>query len=104
MRILKLTSAAEKILLRTRHERDREAERIAANIIADVRKRGDPALVAWAKKLDGIDLRRNGIWVSQSKINAARMQVSSEFLRAVRHAEKNIRCVAEKQLPQPWSL
>ncbi len=104
MRILKLTSAAEKILLRTRHERDREAERIAANIIADVRKRGDAALVAWAKKLDGIDLRRNGIWVSQSKINAARMQVSSEFLRAVRHAEKNIRCVAEKQLPQPWSL
>lgn len=104
MRILKLTSAAEKILLRTRHERDREAERIAANIIADARMRGDAALVAWAKKLDGIDLRRNGIWVSQSKINAARMQVSSEFLRAVRHAEKNIRCVAEKQLPQPWSL
>lgn len=104
MRILKLTSAAEKILLHTRHERDREAERIAANIIADVRKRGDAALVAWAKKLDGIDLRRNGIWVSQSKINAARMQVSSQFLRAVRHAEKNIRCVAEKQLPQPWSL
>ncbi|MGB9466863.1 MAG: histidinol dehydrogenase [Candidatus Acidiferrum sp.] len=104
MRILKLTSAAEKILLRTRHERDREAERIAASIIADVRKRGDAALFAYTKKFDAIDLRRTGLWISPREISAARKQVSREFLRAVRHAEKNIRCVAEKQLPQPWSL
>lgn len=104
MRILKLTEAVEKNLLRRRHERDREAERIAANIIADVRKRGDAALAAWSKKLDGTDLRRTGVRISQSEISAAGKQVSSEFLRAVRHAEKNIRGVAEKQLPRPWSL
>ncbi len=104
MRILKLTSAFEKLLLRSRHERDREAERIAAGIIADVRKRGDRALAAWAKKLDGIDLLRTGVWISRREINAARKHVSPEFLRAVRHAVKNIRRVAEKQLPRAWSL
>jgi histidinol dehydrogenase len=104
MRILKLTSAVENNLLRARHERDLEAERIAARIIADVRKRGDAALRAWAKKLDGTDLRRSGVCVLESEINAARKQVRPEFISALRHAEKNIRIVAEKQLPRPWSL
>jgi histidinol dehydrogenase len=104
MRILKLTAAVEKSLLRARHERDRKAERIAAGIIADVRKRGDAALAAWAKKLDGIDLRRGGVWVSQREISAASKQVSPDFRRALRHAERNIRRVAAKQLPQAWSL
>ncbi|MGB8473618.1 MAG: histidinol dehydrogenase [Candidatus Acidiferrum sp.] len=104
MRILKLTSAVEKNLLRARYVRDREAESIAANIVADVRKRGDVALADWMKKLDGIDLRRSESRISQSEIQTARRQASPEFLRAVRHAEKNIRGVAEKQLPRPWSL
>jgi histidinol dehydrogenase len=104
MRILKLTPAIERNLLRARHERDHEAERIAARIVADVRKRGDVALAAWTKKLDGIDLRRTGVWISQSEIDRAGKQVSPEFLRAMRHAENNIRRVAEKQLPRPWSL
>lgn len=102
MRILKLTPAVEKNLLRVRHQRDREAERVAARIIADVRKRGDGALAAWAKKLDGIDLRRSGVWASQREINAASKQVSPDFLRAIRHAAANIRQVAEKQLPEEW--
>jgi histidinol dehydrogenase len=104
MRILKLTSAVEKNLLRARHERDLEAERIAACIIADVRKRGDAALRAWAKKLDRIDLRRSGVCVSEREINSARKQVKPELIGALRHAEKNIRQVAEKQLPRPWSV
>jgi histidinol dehydrogenase len=104
MRILKLTSAVEKRLLRARHERDREAERVAANIIADVRRRGDAGLAAWTKKLDGINLRHRGVWVSQREIKAASKQIGSDFLRAVRHAERNVRRVAEKQLPRPWSI
>jgi histidinol dehydrogenase len=102
MRILKLTSAVENRLLRVRRERDREAERIAARIIADVRKRGDGALSAYAKKFDGVDLARTGLWISQTEINAARRKVSHDFLRAIRHAVANIRQVAEKQLPQEW--
>ena len=104
MRIVKLTAAVEKKLLRARHERDSEAERIAAEIIEDVRKRGDAALNDWAKKLDDIDLQVEGLWIAEREIRAARKQVSRDFLRALEHAARNVRRVAEKQLPKPWTM
>jgi histidinol dehydrogenase len=104
MRILRLTAAVEKTLLRKRQERDAKAERIASKIIEDVRRRGDPALFAWSKKLDGVDLHREGLWIIESEIRAARKQVSAELLRAVEHAARNVQRVAEKQLPKAWTL
>jgi histidinol dehydrogenase len=104
MRILKLTSAVETNLLRARLERDREAESIAARIIDDVRKRGDAALFAYTKQFDGIDLRREGVWVTPQETRAARSKVSPDLLRAIRQASRNIRRVAEKQLPRAWTI
>ncbi len=104
MRIRKLTGAVEKSLLAVRERRDVHAEKVAAKIIADVRQRGDAALSAWTKKLDGIDLARHGMWVSHREINQAQKNVSADFLRAVKHAITNVRKVAEKQLPRNWSI
>jgi histidinol dehydrogenase len=104
MRILKLTIAIEKQLLRARLHHDAEATRVAARIVDMVRRRGDAAVFAWAKKLDGIDLRHESLWISRHELRQAKRAVGSEFLRAVDHAARNIRRVAEKQLPQPWSL
>jgi histidinol dehydrogenase len=104
MRIVRLTSALEKKLLRARQEHDAEAERIASKIVGDIRRRGDMALFAWVKKLDDIDLRRESLWIAEGEIHAARKQVSSDFLRAVEHAARNVRRVAEKQLPKPWTM
>jgi len=104
MRILKLTSAAEKELLRARHDHDVGAERVAARIVGDIRRRGDSALFEWTKKLDGIDLRSEGVWISRREIASAAAQVDADFLRAVKHAAHNVRRVAEKQLPRPWTL
>jgi histidinol dehydrogenase len=104
MHIVKLTPAVEKKLLRGRQERDAEAERVASEIVADVRKRGSAALFAWTKKLDGIDLRRESLWISDSEIRAARRQVTVDFVRAVEHAARNVRRLAERQLPKPWTI
>jgi histidinol dehydrogenase len=104
MRILRLTSAVEKTLFEARQERDAEAGRIASKIVGDVRRRGDAALFTWAKKLDGIDLRREGLWVRESELHAARKNIRAEFLCAVEHAARNVRRVAEKQLPKSWTL
>src|SRR6266446_44022 len=104
MRIVKLIPAIEKKLLRARQERDAKAERVASEIVADVRKRGNTALFAWAKKLDGIDLRRESLWSSESEIRAARRQATVDFVRAVEHAARNVRRVAEQQLPKPWTI
>jgi histidinol dehydrogenase len=104
MRIVRLTPAVEKKLLRARQEHDAEAERIASEIVGDIRRRGDTALSAWVKKLDDIDLHNESLWISEGSIHAARKQVSRDFLRAVEHAVRNVRRVAERQLPRPWTM
>lgn len=104
MRIFKLTREVERRLLRAREGRDRQAERAATRIVEEVRRDGDAALFRWAKKLDGVDLKREGIWISEREMRAAERQVSGDFLSAVRQAAHNIRRVAEKQMPQEWTL
>jgi histidinol dehydrogenase len=104
MRILRLSQATEAKLIRRRERDDRTAQRRAARIVADVRRRGDPALAMWTKKLDGSDLRRTGLWVSRRECAAAEKRVSPAFLRAIAHAADNVRRVAEKQMPREWTL
>jgi histidinol dehydrogenase len=103
MRILRLTRHLECTLFAARRGRDAEAHRIAARIVADVRRRGDAALRKWAKKFDGVDLQK-GIWIPLREIENAANDVSKELRRALEHAAKNIRAVAEKQLPRGWVL
>src|SRR5260370_38379871 len=104
MRIVRLTPAVEKKLLSAGREHDGKAQRIAAEIIHDIRRRGDAALSAWVKKLDDIDLQREHLWIDEDEIRAARKEVGREFLRALEHAARNGRRVAEKQLPKPWTM
>jgi histidinol dehydrogenase len=104
MRILKLTPRIEKRLLSRRAQRDEEAYSVASEIVADVRKRGNAALFAWTKKLDRLDLARDGVWTSKKEIRSAERRVSSEFLSAIKRAAKNVRSVAEKQVPRPWTF
>ena len=104
MRILKLSPQTEASLLKNRKGQDLTAHRTAARIVADVQHRGDAALDAWSRKLDGIDTSGKRLWVTQQEIAAAKKRVSRDFLRAVKHAAANVRRVAEKQLPRAWSL
>src|SRR5258708_3151044 len=104
MRILKLTPRIEKWLLARRARQDEKAQSVAAEIVADVRKRGDAALFAWTKKLDHMNLEREGVWISQKEIRSAARQVSPAFAKAIKRAAKNVRSVAERQLPRPWSF
>jgi len=104
MRILRLTNATAERLLAGRRRRDLNAERVAARILADVRRRGDSAVLGWTRRLDGIALDRASLWVSSRELAQARRQVDRKLLRALEHAAQNIRRVAERQLPRPWSF
>ncbi len=104
MRIVKLTPRIEKWLLARRAQRDGAAHSVASEIVDDVRKRGDSALFAWTNKLDDLDLARGGLWISRKEIRSAGKRVSSDFLSAIKRAAKNVRTIAEKQLPRPWSI
>ncbi len=104
MRILPLTKANAEKLLSGRCRRDLAAERVAARILADVRRLGDAALFGWTRRLDGIALTRTTLWIERREFAEAQRQVSRDFLRAIKHAARNIRRVAECQKPRPWSF
>jgi len=87
-----------------REVRDAEAERVAAEIVPDVRKRGDKALFEWTEKLDGIDLKKDGVWIGEKEISAARRAADKELVKAIEHAARNVRRVAEQQLPKAWNV
>lgn len=104
MRILKLTDAVGAKFLAKRRSHDADADRIAARILTDVRKIGDAALFRWALRLDGQRLTRKSLWISPAEIRAAKREVSGELSRAIEHAARNIRRVAEAQLPRSWTI
>src|SRR5881396_2074350 len=104
MKIRKLISATEKKIFAARAARDVEAERVATEIVADVRKRGDKALFEWTKKLDGIDLIAEGVWIGEQEIRSARRAADKELVQAIEHAVRNVRRVAQQQLPKAWSI
>jgi len=104
MRILRLTDKSEEGLLRLRHTHDRQAYRVASRIVSDVQRRGDRAVEDWSRKLDGTDVSGAGLWISKKEMAAAKGRVDKQFLRAVEHSAKNVRKVAEQQLPRNWSL
>ena len=104
MRILKLTDAVAAKFLARRSSHDAAAERIAARILADVRKNGDPALFRWALRLDGLRLTRKSLWITRAEIRAASRNVPRDLVRAIEHAARNIRRVAEEQRPRSWTI
>src|SRR5207237_8853754 len=53
---------------------------------------------------DDTDLAKAGIWIEKKEIRAARKTTNSRFQRAIEKAAENVRRVAERQLPQPWTI
>jgi histidinol dehydrogenase len=104
MRILRLTDKSEAGLFRLRLTHDQQAYRVASRIVSDVQKRGDRAVEDWTKKLDGTDISGAGLWISKKEMAAAKGRMDKQFLRAVEHSAKNVRKVAEQQLPRNWNL
>jgi histidinol dehydrogenase len=89
-------------LLRARSTTLTEAEGVVRPILEDIRRRGDPALLRYAKKFDRLDLRKTGFTVNREEIRRAYREVPRGFVEAVRVATANIRKVARRQLPRPW--
>lgn len=104
MRILRLTDAVAAQFLARRAAHDSAAEEVAARILADVRKNGDAALFRWALRLDGLRLTRKSLWIAPAEIRNATNGVPRGLVRAIEHAARNIRRVAERQRPHSWKI
>ena len=84
----------EKIFARVVPEMDVEA--IVAQIIQDVRKGKDQAVIEYCRRFDRVDLR--ALEVTEEEIAEAKAQVSKEFLEILQKAAANIRAYHEKQV------
>lgn len=80
----------------------RRRQREARVIVNDVRRRGDSALREWSRRLDH---GNNGpIAVSKDAIDKGWRETPIDVRRAIRLAIKNVRAVAERQLPAPFTV
>jgi histidinol dehydrogenase len=104
MRTLQLNARSEGMLLKGRRRSDPEALRAAGRIVADVRRRGERALVEWTERLDRLRVSAKTLKVSAAEMRAAEREAQPELLRAIEQAARNIRRVAREQMPERWSI
>jgi len=76
-----------------------EAEAVVRPILDAVRKRGDRALIEYARRFDGLE--RSSVRVPPRELAAAAAGLSAEFRKAVEIASANIRAFASMQIPTP---
>jgi histidinol dehydrogenase len=84
-------------LLARKAARFAEAENTVRPILDAVRKRGDKALLEYARKFDNFD--RKSARVTEAELKAAEAQLSADFRKAIDTASNNIRAFAELQIP-----
>ena len=77
-------------------------EEIVTGIIADVRARGDRALLEYNEKFDKAKL--DSLEVTAEEIDEAFATVEPEFLEILKEAAKNIRAFHEKQVRQSFIM
>ncbi|MEY8832544.1 histidinol dehydrogenase [Phaeobacter italicus] len=86
-------------LLGAKREDSPDVDAIVADIIADVRARGDAALVELTEKFDRMSLAADRLQISEAEIDAAIENVSAEERAALELAAERIRAYHARQMP-----
>jgi histidinol dehydrogenase len=87
-------------LLAMKREASQDVGAAVAQIIADVRARGDSALVELSARYDGVDLQSTGLRVGADEINAACEAVDPAVLDALQMAAERIERHHARQMPK----
>lgn len=91
-------------LLSAKREVSEEVDRVAADIIAEVRKDGDAAVIAYTGRFDSLELTPESLRVSEAEIDAAVAACSPELLAALETARERIEAYHLRQKPDDsWS-
>jgi histidinol dehydrogenase len=79
---------------------DENVDRIVADIIADVRARGDAAVVDYTRKFDRVETDAAGLRISDADRRAAAVQVPAAQREALEFAAKRIEAFHRELLPK----
>lgn len=88
-------------LLKRKAARLSQAEATVRPILEAVRRRGDKALLEYARQFDAFT--RPGVRVPAADLRAAARRLEPAFRAAVETASANIRAYAQRQMPKQWS-
>lgn len=87
-------------LLGTARESDRDVNDVVSAILADVKTRGDAALVEYTAKFDRFDLSPANLAFTAKEISAARASCDSDTLAALDMAADRIGDFHKRQMPE----
>ena len=87
-------------LLGAKREDSPDVDAVVAEIIADVRARGDAAVLELTAKFDRLELTAEQLRFSEAEIDAAIADVSAEDRAALDLAAARIRAYHERQMPE----
>lgn len=105
MRILSVNDAGAIDRLAARNRAmDPAVVRQAARIVRDVRRRGDAAVAAWTRRLDGHDVRPGRFVMSRREIARGWDDTPRDVRAAIRLAIRHVRRVALEQRPRPFAI
>lgn len=82
---------------------DEEALAAVREIIAEVRRSGDEALVKYTKKFDKVELSPDQFRVGKAEIKEAYGEVKEDFLSALRQAIGNVNYCCQMQEVSSWT-
>ena len=106
MRIVKLTKESKSNILENLLKRSPNSygkfESAVADILANVKSRGDDALFEYTRNFDKADINPSNIVVTQEEIDEAYSLVDDKLLDVIRKALVNIRDYHEKQKQYSW--
>ena len=106
MRIVKLTKESKSNILENLLKRSPNSygkfESAVADILANVKSRGDDALFEYTRNFDKADINPSNIVVTQEEIDEAYSLVDDKLLDVIRKALANIRDYHEKQKQYSW--
>lgn len=71
-------------------------------ILDDVQRRGDEAVIQYARRFDAPQMTLNSIKVSAQELNAASKKVDRSFVRALNRAASQIEAFHRQQVRQSW--
>ena len=81
-----------------------DAEKVAREVLAAVREKGDAAVAQYARKFDGVSLEPGRFLVSAEERQAAIDEVDADFKRAATEARKRIMKFAQAGLRKDWTI
>ena len=92
--------AAFASVLSAKREQAADVDAVVAGIVADVRRRGDAALIEYTARFDRLTLEPGQLRVSPDEIAAAMEAVPKEQLEALTLARDRIRAHHQRQMPK----